>query len=86
MEELYKEIKIYYSYQGNEILQTNVAIQKINRFFVVNNKENLSRVLKESVRRYGSIGFMKELEKQGIIKKAPGYCDCNGGTWRKKGE
>jgi hypothetical protein len=83
---IYEIVKEFYTFKNEkEILQTNNAIKEINRYTQINYSNKVEE-LKAEVRRYGSKGFMRELMHRGIVVKARGYCNCNGGTWSKKGE
>jgi hypothetical protein len=86
-QELIIIIKRFYKYQDQKkILQTNNAINEIGRFIRRNGNDHLCDVLKNEVQKCGSLKFMVKLEHEGIVRKAAGYCSCNGGTWVKKGE
>lgn len=81
-EHLLNAIQTFYKHQDKKTYSTNECVLKIKRYIQINHEE-LNQELKNEIMQNGSINFLTKLENKNIIEKAPGYCTCNGGTWRK---
>lgn len=63
----------------NRKISTGEVFNSLTRFIYINYGKDLALELRKSYK--GNDQLIKHFERYNLLKKAPGFCGCNGGYW-----